>query len=87
MIAQLAAELLKARGLQLQIDDEAIDALLDDGGFDPTLGGRPIRREISRRIEAPLAELLLRGEAKRGDVVWIALEAGEVVVDLVKARA
>ena len=54
------------------------------GGFDPSLGGRPIRREIARMVEAPLAELLLRGEATPGDVVWVTVEDGKVVVDLVK---
>ncbi|MFI5302998.1 MAG: AAA family ATPase, partial [Polyangiales bacterium] len=84
-LAKLAAELDKSRGLRLQIDEEAIAAILDQGGFDPTLGGRPIRREVARRIEAPLAELLLRGEAKRGDVVWITLENGQIIVDLVRS--
>jgi len=82
-IARLGEELKQKRGLSLQIDPEVLELLIDQGGFDPTLGGRPIRREISRRIEAPLAELLLRGDAKTGDVVWIAAEDGRVVVDLV----
>ncbi|MBI2394481.1 MAG: ATP-dependent Clp protease ATP-binding subunit, partial [Deltaproteobacteria bacterium] len=83
-LARLGDELRQKRGLSLQIDPEAVELLVDQGGFDPSLGGRPIRREIARRIEAPLAELLLRGEAKPGDVVWIALEGERVVVDLVE---
>jgi ATP-dependent Clp protease ATP-binding subunit ClpC len=82
-LARLAEDLREKRGLKLQIDPEAVELLVDQGGFDPSLGGRPIRREISRRIEAPLAELLLRGQAKKGDVVWIAAEEDRVVVDLV----
>jgi ATP-dependent Clp protease ATP-binding subunit ClpC len=82
-LTRLGEELKQKRGLSLQFDPEAVVLLVDQGGFDPTLGGRPIRREIARRIEAPLAELLLRGEAKPGDVVWVAAEEDRVVVDLV----
>ncbi|MGZ3424662.1 MAG: AAA family ATPase, partial [Polyangiales bacterium] len=83
-LARLGDELRTRRGLSLQVDKEAIELLLDQGGFDPSLGGRPIRREIARRVEAPLAEVLLRGDAKPGDVVWITAEEGRVVVDLVE---
>ena len=82
-LAKLGDELRSKRGLSLQIDPEAVELLVDQGGFDPSLGGRPIRREIARRVEAPLAEVLLRGDAKPGDVVWIAAEDGRIVVDLV----
>lgn len=82
-LARLGDELRSKRGLSLQIDPEVVELLVDQGGFDPSLGGRPVRREIARRIEAPLAEVLLRGEAKPGDVVWIAAEDGRIVVDLV----
>ncbi len=82
-LRRLEADLHKSRGLRLQVDREALELLLDEGGFDPSLGGRPIRREISRRIEAPLAELLLRGTSTRGDVVWIAVDDGQIVIDLV----
>jgi ATP-dependent Clp protease ATP-binding subunit ClpC len=81
---RLARDLQKARGLSAQIDPEVIDVLLDRGGFDPAMGGRPVRREIARMVEAPLAELLLRGDATPGDVVWITVEDGSIVVDLVK---
>ena len=82
-LARLGQELLEKRGLTLQVDPEAVELLIDQGGFDPSLGGRPIRREISRRVEGPLAELLLRGQTKKGDVVWIAAEEDRVVVDIV----
>jgi ATP-dependent Clp protease ATP-binding subunit ClpC len=82
-VARLGDELRQKRGLSLQIDDEALELLVDQGGFDPALGGRPIRREIARRIEAPLAELLLRGETNPGDVIWISADEGRIVVDVV----
>jgi ATP-dependent Clp protease ATP-binding subunit ClpC len=85
-LARLGADLLATRGIALQADDEAIEALLDAGGFDPSMGGRPIRREISRAIEAPLAELLLSGRVARGDTAWVTLDdRGAVTVDAVSS--
>ena len=81
---RLSESLRASRGLSLQVDSDAIELILDAGGFDPSLGGRPIRREIGRMVEAPLAELLLRGETSPGDVVWVTVEDGHVVVDVVK---
>ncbi|AUX27220.1 endopeptidase ATPase [Sorangium cellulosum] len=77
---------LEARGVALEVEPEAIDALLDAGGFDPELGARPMKRTIARLIEAPLAELILRGQLEEGAAAIIGVEQGEIVVDAV-ARA
>lgn len=80
MIRSLGKELEAARGIRLEARDEAVDALLDDGGFDPELGARPMRRAIARRIEAPLAEMLLRGELHRGDLASVTVSNGALTV-------
>ncbi|WP_437926960.1 ATP-dependent Clp protease ATP-binding subunit [Sorangium sp. So ce291] len=77
---------LEARGVVLEVEPEAIDALLDAGGFDPELGARPMKRTISRLIEAPLADLILRGQLEEGSAALVGVEQGEVVVDAI-ARA
>ncbi|KYF86828.1 peptidase, partial [Sorangium cellulosum] len=77
---------LEARGVELEVEPAAIDALLDAGGFDPELGARPMKRTIARLIEAPLAELILRGQLEEGSAALIGVEQGEVVVDAI-ARA
>ena len=61
-----------------------MDALLASGGFDPELGARPMRRAIGRLVEAPIAEMILRGELERGDVALVDAEEGRVVVDSVR---
>ena len=61
----------------------AIDALRDAGGFDPELGARPMRRAIGRHIEAPIAEMILKGMLSRGDVATVDVEGGASVVDAV----
>jgi ATP-dependent Clp protease ATP-binding subunit ClpC len=87
MLRALGQELESARGVRLDVSDGAIDALLDAGGFDAELGARPMRRAIARLVEAPIAEMVLRGELDRGDVALVEVEGGRVVVDAVRPRS
>jgi ATP-dependent Clp protease ATP-binding subunit ClpC len=86
MLRALGEELEAARGVRLDVSDAAIDALLASGGFDAELGARPMRRAIARLVEAPVAEMILRGELRSGDVALVDVEEGRVVVDAVRAR-
>jgi ATP-dependent Clp protease ATP-binding subunit ClpC len=83
MLGALADELMRARGMKLDASEAAIEALLDGGGFEPELGARPMRRAIGRLVEAPIADLILKGEVTRGDVVTLDVEDGQLVVDAV----
>jgi len=71
LLAQLADKLLEARGIGLEFDDDGVEALLDQGGYDPSLGARPMKRAIARLVEAPIAEMVLRDEALPGDIVRV----------------
>ncbi|MBK8252848.1 MAG: ATP-dependent Clp protease ATP-binding subunit [Polyangiaceae bacterium] len=86
MIAALGRS-LEPRGIRLDVEPAAVEALLDAGGYDITLGARPIRRTIARLIEAPLAEMILRGDLTSGSVALIDVENDQVIVDAVPARA
>ena len=83
ILKTLATDLEASRGVKLDASPEAIDALLDQGGFDPEMGARPMRRAIGRHIEAPIAEMILKGELRRGDVAIVEVEDGAIVVDAV----
>ncbi len=85
MLRSLGDDLEAARGVRLDASDAAIAALLEDGGFDEELGARPMRRAIGRLIEAPIAEMLLKGELAPGDVALVEAEGGRVVIDCVRA--
>lgn len=87
MISGLADEIELSRGIQLSICDSALEVLLDQGGFDPELGARPLRRMVARKIEAPLAEAILSGELSAGDTWLVEGEDGELVYDVVRAAA
>ncbi len=83
IVRLLAADLEESRGVKLDVSPSAIDALLDGGGFDPELGARPMRRAIGRHIEAPIAEMILKGQLRRGDIAFADADEGTIVVDAV----
>jgi ATP-dependent Clp protease ATP-binding subunit ClpC len=87
LLRALCEELDDARGVRIDASDAAVIALLDEGGYDAELGARPMRRAIARLIEAPIAEMLLRGELEDGDVALIEVEGGKIVVDRVRRAA
>ncbi len=78
--------LKKSRGVLLDVDDEAIDVLLDSGGFDAELGARPMKRTLARLVEAPIADMVLRGDLRAGDVARLTVEEDQIVVDVIKSR-
>jgi ATP-dependent Clp protease ATP-binding subunit ClpC len=85
LLAELCAR-LATRGITLDIEDGAIDALLEHGGYDIQFGARPMRRAIVRLVEAPLADMILRGELEAGGVALVSAIDGEVVVDALERR-
>jgi ATP-dependent Clp protease ATP-binding subunit ClpC len=84
MLAALSRDLEAARGVRLDVADAAVYALLDQGGYEPELGARPMRRAIARLVEAPVADMLLRGQLARGDVAMVDVENGKIALDVVR---
>ncbi|WP_456696971.1 ATP-dependent Clp protease ATP-binding subunit [Aeromicrobium sp. P5_D10] len=72
MIASLEKRLVE-KDMTLELTDEAKD-LLSKRGFDPVLGARPLRRTVQREIEDVMAEKLLYGEIRPGQIVMIGVE-------------
>lgn len=85
LLCGLAARLLKARGLRLRWGGGVVDCLLDSGGVDLRLGARPMRRTLSRLLEVPLAEALLRGEIPEGSEVRVGVASGALQIAPVEA--
>ena len=75
MVAQIESRLRdKDMGIELTA---AAKALVAKRGYDPVLGARPLRRALQRDIEDVLAEKILFGEIKAGEVVLVDVaEAG-----------
>lgn len=49
-------------------------------GYDPEMGGRPIRRAIQDSIENPLADALIREDIKAGDAIYLDWENNQLVI-------
>jgi len=75
-----ARRLESERQITLVFEDNLIPFLIDEGGFDPTLGARPMRQTIQRLVEAAVAEAILSGRIGRGDTVYVSVDKGAVVV-------
>jgi ATP-dependent Clp protease ATP-binding subunit ClpC len=67
------AERLKTQGYELDLDQKVIN-LLGEEGFDPEYGARPVRRVIQERLEAEIAEHILKDIFRKGDVIKVTLK-------------
>ena len=67
MLKRVAKDLEK-RGVELRVEESALDALAEVG-FDPEFGARPMRRAIQEYVEDKLASMILGGELQRRDTV------------------
>jgi len=69
------ADLLKDRGLKLEISPQALNWLAEVG-YDPEFGARPLKRAIQREVQDPLALKILSGEFSEGETIKIELADG-----------
>ena len=58
------------RNIQFELDDSARDLLLEKG-YDPTYGARPMRRAVEKYLEDPMAEEIIRGDLREGEIITI----------------
>jgi ATP-dependent Clp protease ATP-binding subunit ClpC len=78
LLGRLGQHLLAQRGVTLEWEAELLDHLLDQGGYDPSLGARPMKRTLARLVEAPLAEWILNGQAEQGRKLRLGIQQGRV---------
>ena len=67
------ADRLKTQGYTLELDQKVIN-LLGEEGFDPEYGARPVRRTIQERLEAEIAEHILKDIFRKGDTIKVTLK-------------
>jgi len=87
LLGSVTQALLDQRRVRLEYGADLVEHLLDQGGYDPTLGARPMKRTIARLVEAPLAERLLRGDLPRGSVALLEVRDGQVDFDVVEPQS
>ncbi|MEQ1861543.1 MAG: ATP-dependent Clp protease ATP-binding subunit [Chthoniobacteraceae bacterium] len=58
---------VQTKNIRLALDEKSKEFLIEKG-YDPQYGARPMRRAVERYLEDPLAEEILRGHIKAGDM-------------------
>jgi ATP-dependent Clp protease ATP-binding subunit ClpC len=64
--------------IRVKITDAAVEQIANEG-FDPIYGARPLRRAIQSKVEDALAESLLEGKFKAGDMIVVDVSENEFV--------
>ena len=73
-------QLLADRKITVTLDDKA-RTWLGDAGYDPVYGARPLKRVIQRRLQDPLAQLLLEGKVGDGAAVDVSASKTGLIVN------
>ena len=61
---------LADRDLRIRLSEAARDRLAE-AGFDPVYGARPLKRAIQQQFENPLAQEILEGKFRPGDIIEV----------------
>ena len=70
LLASSLEERLEDRNISLEITDESVDFIAREG-YDPVYGARPLKRFMVRRIETPVARMIISGEAAEGSRIVV----------------
>lgn len=73
-ITRLAVNSIETRladkGIGLSVSDVAVESVAK-AGYDRRFGARPLRRAVQRLLEEPIANMLLRGQVNRRDMIVV----------------
>ncbi|HEY1709679.1 MAG TPA: ATP-dependent chaperone ClpB [Rhizomicrobium sp.] len=72
--------LLADRKIEIDLDEKAREWLAN-AGYDPVYGARPLKRVIQRRLQDPLAQLLLEGKIGDGAKVKVGANKTGLVIN------
>ena len=78
-------KLLTDRKITLDLDDAAREWLADKG-YEPAFGARPLKRVIQKNVQDPLAEFILAGTVKDGEIVKVGVKAGALAINGEKVK-
>ncbi len=68
---------LSVKNVSLQVSDEAMTKLVDEG-YNDMFGARPLKRTIQKRIEDRLSDEILAGHILAGETVYVEVRDGEL---------
>ena len=70
-------------GYSIDLTDKAKDFIIEKG-YNPKYGARPLERAIQKHIEDVLAEEILSGKVKKGDLVLADFDKKNNVIKMTK---
>ena len=70
-------------GYSIDLTDKAKDFIIEKG-YNPKFGARPLERAIQKHIEDVLAEEILSGNVKKGDLVLADFDKKNNVIKITK---
>lgn len=77
-IEKLSKRLMQ-KNLRLQVEDAVLD-YLGHVGYDAIYGARPLKRTIQKRLQDPLAQMILAGKVKEGQTLVATLNQDQIQV-------
>lgn len=80
---KIIRERLLGKGISLDISDEALSFIAKEG-YDPHYGARPLNRLIQDKILNPVATFIISRGVKKGDVVFVTMKNGELLIEMKK---
>jgi hypothetical protein len=81
----LQREGITGRNLLVEVEDEAMDLVIDRG-FDPRWGARALKRELQRRVVLPLAVTVMERALHPGTLLRVVRQGDEVRVRVVETE-
>lgn len=78
MFVNELVERMQQKNITLRVNEAVTDKLAKEGS-DPVYGARPLRREVERQVENPLAMKIIKGECPGGSRVDVTVEDGAIM--------
>ena len=85
ILRESSDRLFEERGIRYGYDEELISYLVDSGGYDATLGARPMRQVVQRQVEGAIASAILQGKVHGGESMLVGVVEGRISVRLAEA--
>ena len=80
LIAESSSRLSNEKNISYSVDTNVLNHLIENGGYEPSLGARPMRRAIQRVCESAIARSILRGKVIEGDKVGLSVDGEDIIV-------
>jgi ATP-dependent Clp protease ATP-binding subunit ClpA len=80
LLKESSERLLNERQIGYGTTDAVIPFLIENGGYDPEHGARPMRRTIQKLVEGPVAEAILSGRVTEGATLKVGVHDGRIAI-------